>query len=111
MKERGRNLRNDMTPAEIILWEELRGKKLAGLKFRRQQPIHKYIADFYCADKKLVIELDGVSHNFSIICENDVRKEKLLVDLGFTVIRFTDEDVKKNIEGVLIDIKKAVGIL
>ncbi|TAH37992.1 MAG: DUF559 domain-containing protein [Alphaproteobacteria bacterium] len=89
----------------------MKGKKLEGLKFRRQQPIHKYVADFYCADRKLVVELDGVSHNFLSIYENDVKKEKALFDLGFTVVRFADEDVKNNIEGVLTDIKKAAGIL
>ncbi|TAH32598.1 MAG: endonuclease domain-containing protein [Alphaproteobacteria bacterium] len=111
MRKLGNNLRQDMTLAEILLWQELKSSQLEGLKFRRQQPLGSYIADFYCPDKKLIIEIDGASHEFSIIYEKDLEKEKFLNELGCTVIRFTNEDVKKNIEGVLIDIKKAAGIL
>ena len=67
----GRELRQSATNAEKILWEYLRNRKLEGLKFRRQHPIDKFIADFYCHEKKLVVELDGAVHDEKINAQND----------------------------------------
>lgn len=76
--ENARALRLTSTEAEELLWQELRDRKLNGLKFRRQHPIDKWIADFYCHEKKLVIELDGSVHNEKEIAEYDARREKEL---------------------------------
>jgi len=87
------NLRKSTTEAERILWNELKGRKLKGLKFRRQHPIHFYIADFYCHEKRLVIEIDGGIHEKSNIKEHDENRTAELERLGITVIRFSNEEV------------------
>ncbi|HRI20428.1 MAG TPA: endonuclease domain-containing protein [Panacibacter sp.] len=99
--ENARALRQNSTEAEEMLWQEIRNKKLNGLKFRRQHPIDKWIADFYCHEKKLVIELDGLIHNEKEIAEYDAGREKDLNELGMNVIRFRNEEVMTNIESVL----------
>lgn len=99
--ENARALRQTSTEAEEKLWQELRNRKLNGLKFRRQHPIDKWIADFYCHEKKLVIELDGSVHNEREIAEYDAGREKDLNELGMNVIRFRNEEVMTNIESVL----------
>ena len=91
--ENARVLRQKSTNAESRLWEQLRNRKLNGFKFRRQHPIQNYIADFYCCDKKLVIEVDGAYHHDPEIMENDLIRTKELNDLGVRVIRFTNEQV------------------
>lgn len=99
--ENAKALRRSATEAEQILWQQLRNKKLNGLKFRRQHPIDKWIADFYCHEKKLVIELDGSVHNDKEIIEYDEARTKDLKELGMNVIRFKNEDVMTNMETVL----------
>ena len=106
--EFGRSLRKGMTGAENKLWEHLRSKKLNGLKFRRQHPLHNYIADFYCHEKKLVIEIDGAVHTTKDNAEYDKGRTFELQELGVTVIRFWNDEVIDDLEGVLEKIKKAV---
>ena len=95
---RSRELRHDMTPAEKILWQELRANKL-GFHFRRQQVIAGFIVDFYCHKADLVIEVDGDIHDLQP--EEDARREKVLSELGLRIIRFRNDDVLKNLSIVL----------
>jgi len=99
--ENARALRQTSTEAEEKLWQGLRNKKLSGLKFRRQHPIDKWIADFYCHEKKLVIELDGSIHNEKEIIEYDEARTKDLKELGINVLRFRNEEVMTSMETVL----------
>ena len=89
---RARNLRNHLTTAEQILWEELRGKQV-GVKFRRQHPILKYIVDFYCYQLKIVIEVDGDSHDGHIRQLEDYERDSNLRMLEYHVIRFSNDQV------------------
>ena len=87
-----------MTKAEACLWKYiLKGKQLCGYQFRRQRPILKYIADFVCIELMLVIEVDGITHHWEETMLKDKRKETDLEALGFTVLRFTDDEVLNNI--------------
>lgn len=95
------NLRKNQTKAESFLWELLRRKQLNNLKFRRQHPIWDYIADFYCPEKKLVIELDGSIHNNKEQKEHDQLRDAIMQQHNITVIRFTNNDVFEKIENIL----------
>lgn len=88
-----------MTNAEQLLWNEIRAHRLYGLKFRRQIPLGPYIADFLCIEKKLIIELDGKSHEERK--SYDERRTKYLEEHGFQVLRFTNDDVENDVEIVL----------
>jgi len=105
---RARKLRKESTPAERLLWSALRNASFAGLKFRRQHPIGFYVADFCCQEEKLVIELDGDSHDFSE--RKDKERTEALNDEGYRVIRFANADVLDNLEGVLMMIARTLGI-
>jgi very-short-patch-repair endonuclease len=94
-----KNLRKKSTEAEKHLLNNLKAKQLEGLKFRRQQPIGKYIVDFISLEKGIVIEVDGGQH--AINKEKDVERDEWLTKEGFTVLRFWDNDVLKNIGGVM----------
>ena len=96
-----RTLRRDQTPAEKRIWTGLRRQQLAGLKFRRQVPLGRYIADFYCAAAKLVIELDGISHIASV---SDDTRDAWMRGQGITVLRFSNYEALSNPEGVLLAI-------
>jgi len=93
-------LRYNMTPAENALWANL-NVKLNKTKFRRQHPLGRYIADFYCHQHKLVIELDGSIHNLPEIKQNDIEKQAFLEEQGLKVLRFTNNEVFNNLEKVL----------
>ncbi len=96
-----RTLRKQATNAEKLLWHYLRAKQLGGLKFRRQQPIGKYIVDFICFSHKLVIELDGGQHAQPSNQRRDQQRDTWLQEQGFKVLRFWNNDVVNNIEGVV----------
>ncbi|MFQ5964287.1 MAG: endonuclease domain-containing protein [Candidatus Scalinduaceae bacterium] len=96
-----RNLRRRSTKEERFLWRYLRAKQLEGLKFRRQQPIGKYIVDFVCFEKRLIIELDGGQHTTEIERKKDCIRDKWFTEQGFKVLRFWNNDVFKNINGIL----------
>ncbi|MDX2045467.1 MAG: endonuclease domain-containing protein [Chitinophagaceae bacterium] len=99
--EYSRELRKGATEAEKKLWDKLRNRKLVGLKFRRQHPLDKFIADFYCHEKRLVIEIDGEVHDNLRAKENDTGRTYDLKELGITVIRFRNEEVINDIEKVV----------
>ena len=94
-----KELRRDMTPAEKILWKHIRTNKLNGLHFRRQQIVHGYFADFYCHEHELIVEVDGAIHEFQK--EYDAEREEYLNSLGLRVIRFTNDEILKDLKGVL----------
>lgn len=99
--ENAKKLREAMTPAELLLWEELRTNKLKGFRFKAQHPISYFIADFYCHAAKLVIELDGSVHDSSDQQEYDNNRTYILNEFGLIVIRFRNEEVIENKENVL----------
>lgn len=99
--ENAKKLREAMTPAELLLWEELRTNKLKGFRFKAQHPISYFIADFYCHAAKLVIEFDGSVHDSSDQQEYDNNRTYILNEFGLTVIRFRNEEVIENKENVL----------
>ncbi len=101
--QRAKELRRDMTPAESILWRELRANKL-GVHFRRQQIISGFIVDFYCHRAALVIEVDGDIHDLQE--KEDARREQVLMDLGLRIIRFRNDEILKNLAMVLGRIKE-----
>jgi very-short-patch-repair endonuclease len=101
-----RRLRQESTEAERLLWKHLRGRKILNLKFRRQEQISDYIVDFVCYERKFIIELDGGHHNQDETREKDIKRQNWLIDEGFTVIRFWNSEVLKNINGVLQTIKE-----
>ena len=104
----GRELRQESTEAEKLLWAELRSRKLNGLKFRRQHPLDKFIVDFYCNEKKLVVELDGGVHNEKINKEYDEARTAMLAGLNVIVLRFKNEDVINNMKEVLREISEVI---
>ncbi|MCB9105955.1 MAG: endonuclease domain-containing protein [Anaerolineales bacterium] len=109
IRQRAKELRWPMTPAETALWERLKNKQLYGLKFRRQHPLHHFILDFYCHAHKLVIEVDGGIHQQQ--SDYDEARTEWLTQRDFKVIRFTNEEVLKNIEAVLQTIAKACNVM
>ena len=96
---RARNLRQRMTDAEIMLWSRLRRHQLDGFKFVKQFPIGDAVADFACRSAKLVVELDGGQH--VIAAEADAVRTRMIEQLGYTVMRFWNNDVMTNLDGVL----------
>lgn len=103
-KERRKELRKNQTKTEEKLWFELRHEKL-GYKFKRQHSIGGYILDFYCPQKKLIIELDGEIHNTTEAREYDMVRDKYFTELDYTVLRFLNREVENNVEKVLTAIK------
>lgn len=101
LKERRRELRSNLTPAEAAMWKLLQNSKLDGYKFRRQHSIENYIVDFYCPSAKLVIELDGEVHNNLIANQNDYERDEQLKYLGYKVLRFENKLVFEHTEFVL----------
>ena len=99
---RARELRKQGTPAEIKLWQSLSKRQLHGFKFSRQIPIGPYFADFICRSAKLVVEVDGPSHDVQV--EYDCARTELIEGQGYRVIRFSNMDVLQNLEDVLATI-------
>jgi len=105
--ERSRELRRDMTPAEKILWQEIRANKL-GAHFRRQQVIAGFIVDFYCHAASLVIELDGGIHDEKEQKENDIERENVLKGMGLRIIRFRNEEIFRQLPNALNKIQESL---
>ena len=101
-----RKLRHDMTPAEKLFWSKVGGKQFYNLKFRRQHSIGNYIVDFYCPERKLIVEIDGDTHTDQKIMNNDEVRTNYLRSLGYEIIRYTNRDVLKNTEGVVQDLNQ-----
>ena len=100
-----KELRKEETEAEKILWEKLNKNQMLGLQFRRQHPINMFIADFYCAKLKLVIEVDGSIHEIPEYQDHDIGRSEILNDFGITVIRFTNEQIMNEIDYTLEQIE------
>ncbi len=98
-----KDLRTTLTPSEKALWFEIRNRKLKGFKFRRQHPIDCFIADFYCHEKRLIIEIDGEIHKFQK--QYDINRTAEMQRYGIQVLRFTNEEVMFNIRKVLNEIE------
>ena len=94
---RARNLRNGSTPFEAKLWRHLRASQLGGHKFRRQHVIDNCIADFFCPQKGLIVEIDGDTHD----PDRDTTRDRIHEQLGYVTLRFSNADVSNNVEGVL----------
>ena len=105
--DRAKELRNQASPAERLLWRQMSGRQIAGHKFSRQMPIGSYFADFLRREAKLVIELDGYSHDSQQ--DYDQWRDQFMADQGFRVLRFTNADVIGNLEGVVLAIATALG--
>ena len=101
LKALAAQLRSRGTKSEILLWNELKGGQLNGLRFIRQKPIGDFIVDFYCKEVGLVIELDGLSHQCNEVMDLDERKQSYLESIGLKVIRFEDEDVIRDMPNVM----------
>lgn len=91
------------TDAELRLWVRLRRKQLDGFRFRRQQPIGRYVVDFFCPEAKLIVEVDGGQH-----ADDTSERTRWLIDHGYRVIRFWNNDVLANTDGVLLKIREAL---
>ena len=108
LKERARYLRQHMTRAEVLLWQQLKARRMEGHDFDRQRPINEYIVDFFSKDLMLAIEVDGVTHDSATGQQHDRRRQQRLEALGVRFLRFQDEEVKQNLEGVLTLIREWV---
>jgi very-short-patch-repair endonuclease len=96
-----------MTRAETLLWRHLKAHRLARLGFRRQSPMGNYIADFVAHSRKLVIEVDGESHDFEERIRKDAQRDLWFASRGYRVLRFTNNDVMRNLEDVALAIRQA----
>jgi very-short-patch-repair endonuclease len=109
IRQFARELRQTQTAAEATLWRHLRNRNLE-YKFRRQHPIQFFIIDFYCADAKLLIEIDGESHFQKTQMKYDEARTEYLEMLGYKVIRFTNDDVRYNVDAVVSKILEEVEV-
>ncbi len=101
LKLLAKELRQNMTLSEVLLWQKIRNKQMLGYDFDRQRHIDKYIVDFYCKDLKLAIEIDGSSHHSEERYTADLERQKQLEKLGVRFLRLNDLDVKRNMNDVL----------
>lgn len=99
-RDKRRELRRTSPRAERLMWQQLRDRRLGGWKFRRQYGIAHYVADFYCVECRLVVELDGSSHEGEDAAEYDLNRQNYFQSLGFRVVRFQNEDIYNNISSV-----------
>jgi len=111
LKELAKKQKENPTNAETFLWNTLRGKKLEGYKFRRQHIIDQFIADFVCLERQLIIEIDGGYHSLPDVEISDIQRTEILKSLGYTVIRFSNEQILNEIEVVLEEVKDALASL
>jgi len=107
LKPKARQMRREPTPAEAVLWKHLRGNRIDGLAFRRQHPLDRFIVDFFCPTHRLVIEVDGDIHLASEL-EDRMRQDRL-EQLGYTVVRFRNEEVLNSTESVLQRLREFLG--
>lgn len=101
-----RSLRKTITSAEEVLWQALRNRRFQGLKFRRQVPFLNYTVDFFCVERKLIVEVDGKQHEW--YADYDARRTEEIERHGFTIIRFPNGEVMNDLESVLMKIAEAV---
>ena len=105
LKPLAKALRQNMTFAEVLLWNELKQKKMRGYDFDRQRPLSNYIVDFYCKDLMLAIEIDGISHDVEQAYDKDMERQQKLEELGVSFLRFDDRKVRNDMENVLREIE------
>ena len=103
-----RKLRKNSTEQERLLWKLLRNRQFMNLKFKRQFPIGDYIVDFICEEKKLVIEIDGGQHNEPENISSDNTRTKYIESCGYKVIRFWNNEISNNLEGVYLKLQEIV---
>ena len=103
-----KNLRNNMTKQEVILWQHIKNKQILNVKFRRQQQIGKYICDFVSFYPKIIIELDGSQHITGVQQQSDIIRDKYLTSEGFKVLRFWNNEIEKNISGIIQEIENCI---
>lgn len=103
-----RKLRNHSTDSEQILWQKIRNCQIEGAKFRRQHPISEFIADFYCHEIRLVIEVDGGIHDHGRQAERDIERTRILNSLGITVVRFSNDQIINRLNDSLNDLKQQI---
>jgi very-short-patch-repair endonuclease len=106
--EIARRLRKQMTPQEVKLWVHLRSWRERGFHFRRQAPRDDFVVDFVCLKHRLIVEVDGGQHNFDAHARRDATRDLHFTDQGFRVLRFWNNDVDRNLEGVLTVIDEAL---
>jgi very-short-patch-repair endonuclease len=106
--EIARSLRKRMTPQEVKLWVHLRSWKKQGFHFRRQAPRDGYVVDFVCLKHRLMVEVDGGQHNFDAHARRDADRDNHFASQGFTVLRFWNNEIDRNLEGVLTLIDDAL---
>ena len=99
LKPLARQMRKEPTPAEAALWQCLRGKKVLGFRFRRQHAIERFIVDFYCRKAKLIVEIDGPIHQYTI--KEDAARQEFLVSKGLAILRFRNEEVLGDCDDVI----------
>ncbi|MEL6319257.1 MAG: endonuclease domain-containing protein [Cyanobacteria bacterium J06626_14] len=107
-KAKRQRLRNNMPRAEIILWSRLRLRQVAGVKFRRQYGVERFVLDFYCPALKLAIEVDGPTHLSPEAQAYDQRRQQFIEELGIRFLRFTNQEVYQNLDGVLTVIHQKI---
>ena len=107
--ERSRALRKAETSAEHQLWRRLRGRALGGAKFARQVPAGPYFVDFVCRDEKLVVEVDGATHSSADELRQDAQRTEFLLARGYRIVRVANDDVYRNLDGVMETILAAIG--
>ena len=108
LKKYAQELRNNSTRTEILIWQKLKRKQMYGYDFHRQKPIDNYILDFFCYELMLGIEIDGYSHDLIKVFEKDMRKTKKMKHFGITILRFSDYQVLKEMENVLMAIEQYI---
>ena len=108
LKKLARELRNNSTKSEIILWLKLKSKQMHGYDFHRQKPIDNYIVDFFCAELMLAIEIDGYSHDLIEVHNKDTIKEKVLRGFNIAIFRFSDKQVLEDMDNVLRAIEQYI---
>ena len=108
--EKSRQLRKNMTNQEKKLWSIIRNRQFFGLRFRRQFPIGNYIVDFICREKKIIIEIDGGQHNEPQNTDYDISRTKFLYSSGYKVVRFWNNEINDNIDGVYEKLKEVFEI-
>ena len=105
-RSKAKHLRRAMTRVETLLWRYLKAHHIDGLGFRRQAPMGKYVVDFVCHAGRIVVELDGASHDFEERIRRDQKRDEWLASRGYIVLRFTNRDVLSNLEGVVTVIQE-----
>jgi very-short-patch-repair endonuclease len=104
-RRRARQLRRTMTRAETLLWHYIKAHRVGGFAFRRQVPMRGYVADFACHSARLIVEIDGESHDYESRIQRDEKRDAWFVSEGYAVLRFTNDQVLANLEGVVETIR------